>query len=26
LVSNSKDTFLDLRDDPLKGITMAGVT
>ncbi len=23
---NSKDTYLDLRDDPLKGVTIAGVT
>ena len=26
LVSNSKDTYLDLRDDPDKGIQLSGVT
>jgi hypothetical protein len=26
LVSNSKDTYLDLRDDPEKGIQLSGVT
>lgn len=26
LVPNSKDTYLELRDDPLKGVTIAGVT
>lgn len=26
LVANSKDTYLDLRDDPEKGIQLAGVT
>ena len=26
LVSNSKDTFLDLRDDPEKGVQLSGVT
>lgn len=26
LVSNSKETYLDLRDDPEKGVTIAGVT
>jgi len=26
LVPNSKDTFLDLRDDPVKGVCLAGVT
>lgn len=26
LVPNSKDTYLELRDDPIKGVTIAGVT
>ena len=26
LVANSKDTYLDLRDDPEKGVCIAGVT
>ena len=26
LVSNSKETYLDLRDDPEKGVCLAGVT
>ena len=26
LLANSKDTYLDLRDDPEKGICIAGVT
>ena len=26
LVSNSKETYLDLRDDPDKGIQLSGVT
>ena len=26
LVPHSKDTYLDLRDDPIKGVTIAGVT
>ena len=26
LVSNSKETFLELRDDPEKGIQLSGVT
>jgi len=26
LVSNSKDTYLDLRDDPERGVCIAGVT
>jgi len=26
LVPNSKDTYLDLRDDPMKGVCLAGVT
>lgn len=26
LVHNSKDTYLELRDDPIKGVTIAGVT
>ena len=26
LVANSKDTYLDLRDDPDKGVCIAGVT
>lgn len=26
LVPNSKETYLDLRDDPLKGVCLAGVT
>jgi hypothetical protein len=25
-VPNSKDTYLDLRDDPIKGVCLAGVT
>lgn len=26
LVPNSKDTYLELRDDPLKGVVLQGVT
>ena len=26
LVSNSKDTYLDLRDDPERGVQLSGVT
>ena len=26
LLANSKDTYLDLRDDPIKGVCIAGVT
>ena len=26
LVANSKETYLDLRDDPEKGVQLAGVT
>lgn len=26
LLPNSKDTYLDLRDDPVKGVCIAGVT
>jgi kinesin family member 18/19 len=26
LVPNSKDTYLDLRDDPIKGVCLSGVT
>jgi kinesin family protein 18/19 len=26
LVSNSRETYLELRDDPIKGVTIAGVT
>lgn len=26
LVSHCKETYLELRDDPIKGITIAGVT
>ena len=26
LVPNSKDTYLDLRDDPIKGVCLTGVT
>ena len=26
LVPNSKDTYLDLRDDPIRGVVLTGVT
>ena len=26
LVTNSKETYLELRDDPIKGVCLAGVT